>query len=439
MRFPRRIGVVVVCLSVALTGCTIGDSGKADTRGTRAPDTTTATNIMDLPRVPWEGGADYWSRFSAAKGAGWADPSFFPVGAWFDNVSAAADIQYNKSMGFNTFVLGDTNAPYQLFADNEVSWIGARLKDTPAEGADHWVGEFLDDEADGKYSAAEGHAKLTAARAQVPAGRFAYANFTGLVINPNFTESDAIAYVNKYTDVVSLDYYWYTIPACSQQPYQVSVIRPIPQPTCRTSSSYGAVMDMLRLRDATDSKLQPLWQFVEIYSGAGGEGPFVAAITTDQLRGAVMNSVIHEARGIVYFNQSLVGPCQSSDIIRMSQLRQGFCGAAQVAAAGTVNRQIRDLAPVINSQSYRYSFGKGLDTMLKVRDGNAYIFAMIDTSAPAGARRFTLPPGVAGNQVEVLFENRRLPVQDGQFKDDFAAEYTYHVYRVPLSGPTDKG
>jgi hypothetical protein len=431
MRFPRWTGVVV-CLLIALTGCTVGGAGKAGSPG--AGGATTARGVLDLPRVPWEGGADYWSRFSAAKASGWADPSFFPVGAWFDNVSTAEDIQYNKAHGFNTFVLGDTNAPYRLFADNGMSWIGGRLKDAPSEGADHWVGEFLDDEADGKFSAPEGQARLASLRATVPAARFAYANFTGLVINPNFTESDAIAYVNKYTDVVSVDYYWYTIPACDQHPYQVSVIRPILQATCRRSASYGAVMDMLRSRDATDGKLQPLWQFVEIFSGAGGEGPFVAAITPDQLRGAVMNSLIHEARGIVYFNQSLVGPCQSSDVIRMSQLRQGFCGAAQVAAAGTVNRQIHELAPVLNSQSYRYDFGRGLDTMLKVSGGNAYIFAMVDTTAPAGERRFTLPPGVSGHHAEVLFENRRVPVTGGQFKDDFAAEYTYHVYRVPLSG-----
>jgi len=148
-----------------------------------------------------------------------------------------------------------------------------------------------------------------------------------------------------------------------------------------------------------------------------------------------MNSVINEARGIVYFNQSLSGACQGGSIFRQSQVTPNFCGASQVAAAKVVNNQIHQLAPIINSQSYRHTFGAGLNTMLKAHDGSAYVFAMIDGAGAPGDRTFTLPTGVHGVSVEVLGENRTLPVgSDGTFRDAFANEYSYHIYRVSISG-----
>ena len=72
--------------------------------------------------------------------------------------------------------------------------------------------------------------------------------------------------------------------------------------------------------------------------------------------------------------------------------------------------------------------------MLKVHDGSAYVFAMVDGSQGPGERTLRLPRGVDGTTAEVLFEDRSLPVADGVVADTFAEEYTWHVYRVPLSG-----
>ena len=97
-----------------------------------------------------------------------------------------------------------------------------------------------------------------------------------------------------------------------------------------------------------------------------------------------------------------------------------------------VNNRIKALAPVINTQSYQWSFGSGLNTMLKAKDGYAYVFSMIDGSSKPGSRTFTLPAGVNGKSVEVLNENRSIPVTNGAFTDTFANEYTYHIYKVAL-------
>jgi hypothetical protein len=66
-------------------------------------------------------------------------------------------------------------------------------------------------------------------------------------------------------------------------------------------------------------------------------------------------------------------------------------------------------------------------------DGSAYVFAMVDGATQPGSRTFELPPGVTGTSVEVVGEDRTLPVgSDGTFSDDFAAEYSYHTYRIAL-------
>jgi hypothetical protein len=242
------------------------------------------------------------------------------------------------------------------------------------------------------------------------------------------------AYINDFTNAVSVDMYWYTVPFCSSTPFQGgSYLDPVAKADCRTASSYGKTINSLHTDDASDGKLQPLWQFVENLNGGPGANAPAVYITAGQLQGAVMNSIIAGAQGIVYFNQSLSGSCQSSNVVRQSEDVVGFCGDAQVAGMKTVDSQVASLASVINTQSYQYSFGSGLDTMLKVQDGYAYIFSMIDGSSSPGSRTFKLPPGVNGTSVQVLNENRTIPVSSsGTFTDSFAKEYTYHIYKVAL-------
>lgn len=389
--------------------------------------------IQDLPKVPWEGGPDYWKKFAKADGAGWDDPSFFPIAIWYNGISSDAEVQYDKDHGINTYMGMSDTTPYSIFEANGVFWIGGKLNDTFTEQSRNWVGSFLDDEVDGRFTPEAGRQHLQALASSTPQGFFKYANFTQMVISHYMPAADAQQFVNNYTDAVSVDMYWYTIPYCGLRPYTNAHLVAVSEQNCRTASSYGKTMKALRMQDAADGKLQPLWQFVENLNGGPGEGPFVANITAGQLQGAVMNSIINEARGIVYFNQSLSGPCGGGSVLRLSQVMTGFCGAEQMEAVKTVNSRIRELAPVINTQSYDFSLGNQLDTMLKIREGYAYIFSMVDGSSTPGARNFKLPDGITTNQAEVLFENRTVPVDAaGSFTDTFESEYTYHIYKVKL-------
>lgn len=388
---------------------------------------------LGLPLIPWEGGPDYWKQFSKAKAGGWSDPSFFPIVAWYNGVSDEKEVKFDKALGINTYIGMADTLDASLLDDAGVFWIGRALNKTFTPKTKSWVGYILDDEVDGRFDPAEGREHLKAIKEQVPDGLFSYANFTYMVNESDLPKDASEKYVNDFTDVVSVDKYWYTIPHCSNEPYRDVSLTPVSRESCRSSSSYGKTMESLRLRDAADGKLQPLWQFIENMGGADADADFSAYIQPDQVRGAVMNSIIHEARGILYFNQSLAGPCQGGNMFRLDQVLPNFCGSAQIAAIRTVNKQIHKLAPVINTQSLRFSFGEGLDTMLKVSDGYAYIFSMIAPDSQPGQRKLMLPEQIAGRKAEVLFESRDLDVDSsGGFSDDFNQESAYHIYKVKL-------
>ncbi len=416
----------------ALTLSVLASLGLASCTTPPAQPIEPTIGALGLEQIPWEGGSDYWKQFAAADAAGWDDPSFFPIVAWYNGISSQEEVDFDKALGINTYIGMPEDFDAAWLNDNDLYWIGGAINQTFNEHTPSWVGYILDDEVDGRFEPADGRQHLSQISSEVPDGLFKYANFTYMVLENDMAASDAQKYVNDFTDVVSIDKYWYTIAHCSAEPYRDVSVVPIDQKTCRTASSYGKSMDALRLRDAQDGKLQPLWQFVENMGGADSESGFQGYIEPDQLRGAVMNSVIHEARGIVYFNQALAGPCQGGNVFRMAQVHENYCGAKQVDAARIINNQIHQLAPVINTQSLAFEFNAHADTMLKVLDGYAYVFAMPAAGSQLGKMELQLPAGITGKSVQVLFEEREIPVDNGAFVDSFDHEYSYHVYKVKL-------
>ena len=223
--------------------------------------------------------------------------------------------------------------------------------------------------------------------------------------------------------------YWYTIPDSSFGNQYVSSVNGPPNP--RSASSYGAMVRGLRqLNDQGETK-KPIWMFVEILSGSPGE-EFVRYIDPDELKGAVMSSIINEARGIVWFNNVASETHSVGNVLREAQVKGvSFVGYEQVVAMGEINNLVHGLAPVINTQSYEWNFGSGLDTMLKAHNGYAYIFAMTDDGS-TGSRTLVLPDGISGDTAEVIGENRTITINNGTLTDNFQNEYTYHIYKIRL-------
>jgi len=427
--------------SSTLTATTLENNGKYAWTGTTKQLLGTrvynpANDISALVPIPWEGGPAYWEQFSKTGQSGWENPSFFPIVAFFNGVSSNEEVIYDKSLGVNTYTGMDVNTPFNLFADNNVYFIGEKLNDSwPIDDHTVWIGRSTDDEVDGRYSPpSAGRDYLQSVIDNIgDDGRFKWGNYTQLVLlndNPA-NNSDWEQYVNNYSDVVSIDMYWYTIPLVE---YRDNYITSVKEDHRRTSSSYGKMMKSLRIRDSVDNKLQPIWNFIENINGGPAEGPWQRYIAPGELKGAVMSSIINEARGIVYFNQSFTGSIVTGGFIRYSQYADpNFEGRALINAFGEINNQIHRLATIINTQSYAYHFGALLDTMLKKVGGHIYIFAMIDGDGQPGSRTFTLPWGLTGTSVEVVEENRTITINSSrQFTDTFQYEYSYHIYKIAI-------
>jgi len=150
--------------------------------------------------------------------------------------------------------------------------------------------------------------------------------------------------------------------------------------------------------------------------------PGSLTITPEQIEGAVWSAIIHEARGVAYFQHNNSSTCGFYSLVD--------CDQARLDRIRTINAGIQSFARVINTQSYQFNFNNTTNTMLKAYDGSAYIFADIGLGQSAGVKDFVLPPGVTGSTVEVVGENRTLPVSSHAFSDTFDSEYSHHTYKV---------
>jgi len=110
-----------------------------------------------------------------------------------------------------------------------------------------------------------------------------------------------------------------------------------------------------------------------------------------------------------------------------------------LAAVTQTNRQIHELAPVLNSPTIAdgASVVSKYDSipvaiMVKRHEGATYLFAVAMREGQTKAR-FSVQGLSGGQPVEVLGESRSLTSKDGQFDDDFKS-WDVHLYRIaPVS------
>ena len=104
-----------------------------------------------------------------------------------------------------------------------------------------------------------------------------------------------------------------------------------------------------------------------------------------------------------------------------------------LAAVTAINRQIRELAPALNSPTVKDALkveSSNTDVpvaaMVKKQGGATYVFAVAMKPGATDAA-FTLDGLPAGAQVEVLGEDRKIEPADGKFKDRFG-DWDVHLY-----------
>jgi hypothetical protein len=147
--------------------------------------------------------------------------------------------------------------------------------------------------------------------------------------------------------------------------------------------------------------------------------------TPQQVRSEVWMALIHGARGIIYFAHQFKPTFIEAGLLADEEMARG------VAA---VNRQIHELAPVLNSPdapggaSVASSEGRvPIDFVVKRLAGQTHLFtvAMRDLETTG---TFRLPD--QGNvRVEVLGEGRTIEAVGGRWEDRFTG-YQVHLYRI---------
>ena len=319
-----------------------------------------------LDLTPVDGGANYYARFSDALPS---DPSYFPVGVWFESVTEPADVNTDRAAGLNLYVVLTANSDVGLARASGMKTIVQGDEFGPGTPTQGW---FLADEVDMTSGPGAGYTEMQSIADALPNdGRIRYSNYGKGV---TFWESDAEAarFVNDYQDVVSADNYWFTdnnICSGTEGGSLIAGGASLSSAECHRAANYGATVDRVRaLVNPPGSK--PVWAIVELGHPAGeSDWP---TITPPQVRAAAWQSLIAGARGIVYFNHSFGGPDQTQHILRDGANPSSPYAPIRSVVTAT-NREIATLAPVLNSPtvSAGWSQGPGTTAMVKWVAGTA--------------------------------------------------------------------
>ncbi len=147
--------------------------------------------------------------------------------------------------------------------------------------------------------------------------------------------------------------------------------------------------------------------------------------TPSQVRSEVWMALIHGANGIIYFAHQFKPKFIEAGLLADDAM------AREVAS---INRQIQQLAPVLNSEKVvegvKVDSSEAqvpIDIMAKRLENAVYIFAVAMRDGKTTGT-FTVP-GVGNARVEVLDEGRTIQAKDGSWSDPFG-DYQVHLYRI---------
>lgn len=361
--------------------------------------------------LPWFGGPDYYADWPRGFPT---DASYFPLGVWMQNPTNAerfAAVGVNHYMGLWQGPTEDQLATARaanmpVVCEQEGVW-QSNLGDGNIQG---WLQADGPDNAqlreDGSYGPCIAPAETKARYADMVAGDASRPVMLLLgqgVASPDWVgRGDCTGRTDHYPEyAASADILVnYTYPVANQHPIEL-------------------VAAGIQNLNEYASWQKPVFADIEASSIDGLPRP-----TPHELRAEVWMSLIHGAAGVQYF-------CH-----RMEPLNETDCldDAETAATLGRLNREITELAPVLNTQSHALAPRSSnaavpVRAVLKRLGTERYVLSV---SMASGATTATFELAGLGRdvRVEVLGEGRSVIAGDGVFDDDFAP-YDVHLYRVP--------
>lgn len=386
----------------------------------------------EISLVEPDGGADYYEAFRNGLPS---DPKFFPLGLWIGSVTAPEEALRERSLGLNLYVDLAGGSRLDFLSEGQyalTSWRdplsrGAVLADEPdmwaGAGDGEWTGHYPGQgEICVEPDTACGYTIQRDLDQAVDQHRMTYANY-GKGVTFWQTDTEASGFVSGPQDVVSADNYWFTDPnicGAHEGGTMLEEPRQLSEEECRLPANYGWTVD--RVRSLIEpARSIPVWSFVEV--GQPSDLGTLDPPDASQIRAAVWSSIVHGARGIIYFGHSFGGPCQTFHVLR-------DCGAELAANMADINAEVTDLAPVLNAPELEGALQVAgtADAIVKVHGGDLYVVATAASNEP---ERVDFMLACARNgEITVLGEDRTLTLADGRFTDHFVDSNAVHVYRV---------
>lgn len=176
-----------------------------------------------------------------------------------------------------------------------------------------------------------------------------------------------------------------------------------------------------RLRMWTGDR-KPVWNCIECTQiGKTGRKP-----TPTEVRAEVWMALIHGSRGLIYFVHQFEPTFKEAALLADPEM---------LAAVTALNRQITELAPVLQSPTIReaQSFRTtntvpAVATLIKRHQDSTYFFA-VAMSTNVTEESFALEGVPTATRIEVLGEHRSLAATNGVFSDRFDP-WAVHLYRA---------
>ena len=348
-------------------------------------------------------------------------PDYFPIGVWLQAPRNAARF---KAAGINLYVAlwqGPTEEQLAELKAADMPVICAQNKSALALIADPTiVGWMHDDEPDNAQSLGEGKGygpPVPPARIVADYQRMhdadptrpvmlnlgqavAWDNWIGRGVRSRHPE-DYPEYVQG-CDLASFDIY----PAVHDNPEVAGKLEFVAQGVKRLVGWTGGA--------------KPVWACIECTHISNPD----AKPTPDQVRSEVWMAIIHGARGLVYFVHEFKPQFKEAGLLDDPPMLE---------AVTQINRQIRELAPVINGPDHNAGVRvtssvepASISFLARQHEHRLYLFA-VNTSNKAthGVFRLSAP---SSPKLDVLSENRILAPHENGFEDDFAP-YEVHLYR----------
>src|SRR5208337_2759401 len=432
-----------------------------------------------------DGGPNYYANngLTNAVNMGWDNPSFFPIGPWFDMLNTQSDANRWANLGWNTAYTLTSNSNISVAQANNISviqYIGDNGASSllPGTGAET-VGLMAYDEPSTYQQGVV--TPLSTTPNSVQDGRFWWMNNTwnfivygGLSGGPDGGGTAGSAAVldtpvttpdgtTRHIDTSSVDVYWFAGAKSNssavlywegmmygQGEYDgllpgTPTWSPLTPDQGARGSNYGTQIDLERAYTGGSTPIDAIIEDGGPYTSDTSASTY---ITPPELNWAVWSSLIHGARGVVYFNHTFAGPAQSDDNLAdpYFQTVQPGQTVSMYTQVQNTDALVEQMAPVLNSPTADgyvtvsdpgYENGvtvsdfSGIEVTAKDDNGQFYILSdtrdsETQTNIPA---TFTLADKNA-TSVTVIGENRTIPVTNGVFTDTFATGASVHIYEV---------